>query len=66
MSLWGVEDQATRIWMEGLYKAHLIDGLRTAESVREASLSFIRERRAKGQSTHPFYWAGFVAAGDWR
>jgi CHAT domain-containing protein/tetratricopeptide (TPR) repeat protein len=66
MSLWGVEDQATRIWMEGLYRARLVDGLGTAESVREASMSFIRERRAKGQSTHPFYWAGFVAAGDWR
>ena len=66
MSLWGVEDQATRIWMEGLYRARLIDGLGTAESVREASLNFIRDRRAKGLSTHPFYWAGFVAAGDWR
>ena len=22
--------------------------------------------RAGGQSTHPFYWAAFVAAGDWR
>jgi len=22
--------------------------------------------RAKGLTTHPFYWAAFVAAGDWR
>ena len=21
---------------------------------------------ANGESTHPFYWASFVAAGDWR
>ena len=26
----------------------------------------LRDRRARQQSTHPFYWAGFVAAGDWR
>jgi CHAT domain-containing protein len=51
--------------MERLYKARLVDHLDTAESVREASLSFIRKRRAKDLSTHPFYWAGFVAAGDW-
>jgi CHAT domain-containing protein len=29
-------------------------------------LTVLRARRAKGQSTHPFYWAAFVAAGDWR
>jgi hypothetical protein len=27
---------------------------------------FLRHRRAVGASTHPIYWAGFVAAGDWR
>jgi len=26
----------------------------------------LRDRRAKGLSTAPFYWAAFVAAGDWR
>jgi CHAT domain-containing protein len=34
--------------------------------VREASLAVLHARRARGQSTHPFYWAAFVAAGDWR
>jgi CHAT domain-containing protein len=34
--------------------------------MREASLAVLRERRAKNQSTLPFYWAAFVAAGDWR
>jgi len=33
---------------------------------RAASLSFLQTRRARGQSTQPFYWAAFVAAGDWR
>jgi CHAT domain-containing protein len=66
MSLWSVEDRATRQWMEALYRARFGQHLDTADSVREASLNFIRERRARGASTHPFYWAGFVAAGDWR
>lgn len=66
MSLWSVDDRATRQWMEALYRARLGDHLDTADAVRQASLTLIRERRANGQSAHPFYWAGFVAAGDWR
>jgi CHAT domain-containing protein/tetratricopeptide (TPR) repeat protein len=66
MSLWSVEDRATQQWMEALYQARLGDHLDTADAMRQASLTLIRERRAKGQSTHPFYWAAFVAAGDWR
>ena len=31
-----------------------------------AMLSQLRERRAKGLSTHPFYWGSFIAVGDWR
>jgi CHAT domain-containing protein len=66
MSLWSVEDEATREWMTALYEARLERRLDTAEAVREASLSVLRRHREAGESTHPFYWAGFVAAGDWR
>lgn len=66
MSLWAVEDQATRQWMRALYEARLQQKLDTLESVHAASLSVLRDRRTKGLSTHPFYWAAFVAAGDWR
>jgi CHAT domain-containing protein len=52
--------------MRTLYEGRLVQGLDTADAVREASLSVLRSRRARQQSTHPFYWAGFVAAGDWR
>jgi CHAT domain-containing protein len=65
MSLWPVEDNATREWMTMLYRQRFTKGLSTADSVREASLKVLRERRARSQSTHPFYWAVFVAAGDW-
>jgi CHAT domain-containing protein len=65
MSLWPVDDDATRVWMRALYRNRLQKHLNTAEAMRAASLGVLRERRARGQSTHPFYWAGFVAAGDW-
>ena len=66
MSLWTVEDVSTRDWMSALYRHHLGDGLSTAESVRRASVEVLTQRKKAGLSTHPFYWAGFVAAGDWR
>ena len=66
MSLWSVDDEATRVWMRALYNGRLARRLDTADAVREASLNVLRQRRAAKQSTHPFYWAAFVAAGDWR
>jgi CHAT domain-containing protein/tetratricopeptide (TPR) repeat protein len=66
MSLWPVDDDAARLWMRALYQGRLQKHLNTAEAMHAASSSVLRDRRAHGQSTHPFYWAGFVAAGDWR
>lgn len=66
MSLWSVDDQATRAWMRTLYEGRFLRQLSTADAVHEASLSMLRERRSRGLSPHPFYWAAFVAAGDWR
>ena len=66
MSLWPVDDEATRKWMLALYEGRWLEGLDTSEAVHSASLRLIRERKDAGLSTHPFYWAAFVAAGDWR
>jgi len=66
MSLWSVDDQATRAWMRALYEGRFQKQLSTADAVYAASLAVLAARRAKHQSTYPFYWAGFVAAGDWR
>ena len=66
MSLLPVEDESARAWMRVLYEGRLRDGLTTAEAVRQASLAVLETRRTAGQSTHPFHWAAFVAAGDWR
>ncbi len=66
MSLWSVDDESARLWMRGLYERRFRDGSDVPTAVRDASLRLLRDRRAKGRSTHPFYWAGFIAAGDWR
>jgi CHAT domain-containing protein len=66
MSLWSVEDRSAMQWMRARYEGRLRRGLDTADAVRAASLAMLGERRARGLSTHPFFWAGFVAAGDWR
>ncbi len=50
MSLWPIEDETAGRW----------------EAVRTASLHILRQRRAKHQSTHPFYWGAFIAAGEWQ
>lgn len=66
MSLWSVDDEATRMWMRALYEGRFYKKVSTADAVHAANLTVLRARRAKGQSTQPFYWAAFVAVGDWR
>jgi CHAT domain-containing protein len=66
MSLWPVDDENTRRWMTGVYERRFVRGAGTMEAVRESSLEQLRRRRTAGLSTHPFYWAGFIAAGQWR
>ena len=66
MSLWRVEDDATARWMDALYQARLGRQASTVESLTAASRAVLASRRKAGKSTHPFYWAAFVAAWDWR
>ncbi|HET6373554.1 MAG TPA: CHAT domain-containing tetratricopeptide repeat protein [Candidatus Polarisedimenticolia bacterium] len=65
MSLWGVEDHAARDWIRRLYEARR-DGVTTPEAITKASLGILESRRRAGVVTHPFFWGGFVASGDWR
>ncbi|MBI3450322.1 MAG: CHAT domain-containing protein [Acidobacteria bacterium] len=65
MSLWPIDDEAARRWMEALYEARFVRRLDTVRSVRRASLETLRLYRKQNHTSHPFYWAAFVAAGDW-
>ena len=66
MSLWSVRDDDAQEWMEALYRARWLEDRDTACSVRSATLAVLDARRSQGRSLHPYYWAGFTAAGDWR
>jgi len=66
MSLWRVNDEDTGRWMASVYEQRFGRGAGTMEAVRQATLEQLRRRRRAGSSTHPFYWGGFIAAGDWR
>jgi CHAT domain-containing protein len=66
MSLWPVEDEDARRWMASVYERRFRGRADTMEAMRESSLQQLRRRRRAQLSTHPFYWAAFIAAGDWR
>jgi CHAT domain-containing protein len=61
MSLWKVDDEATRDLMIAAY-AHLAKGGGRAESLRQAQLALLKDKRY----AHPYYWASFVPIGDYR
>jgi CHAT domain-containing protein len=59
MSLWQVDDEATRDLMVGYY-AKLAAGHARSTALREEQL----ELRANAKYAHPYYWASFLPAGD--
>jgi CHAT domain-containing protein len=65
MSLWPVQDEAAREWMGALYRARFREHMGTAAAVRAAMLEVLHGRRARGLSANPFFWAAFLAAGEW-
>jgi CHAT domain-containing protein len=66
MSLWRVDDEATAEFMRALYRQRLLAQASTDEAMQAATEAVLKLRRATGQSALPYYWAGFVASGDWR
>lgn len=61
-SLWDVADEPTARLMERFYRELLGNGRPPAAALREAQ----RSLRADPRWAAPYYWAGFVLAGDWR
>lgn len=66
MTLWPVDDTVTRQFMSKLYEARFGEHATTADAAWSAARQMLLSRRAAHESTHPWYWAGFVAAGEWR
>ncbi len=62
-SLWAVDDEATRAWMDALYHARLDQGATTAEAVRAAQRAVLDRSRAQAGHAHPHAWGAFVSAG---
>ena len=60
MSLWQVDDRATRELMAGFYR-RLEQGEGRAEALRQVQLQMLRSPR----TSHPYYWASFVPTGSW-
>jgi len=63
VSLWPVDDETTRQWMDVVYRARFVEKTSTAYAIRTSTVKIIEARRARGQSTHPAHWGAFVAAG---
>ena len=59
MSLWEVDDAATRDLMVEYYQ-RMAAGEGRAEALRTAQLSLLNDKKHQ----HPFYWAAFLVAGD--
>ncbi|MCG8425241.1 MAG: CHAT domain-containing protein [Proteobacteria bacterium] len=60
MSLWQVDDQATRDLMTSYYR-RLVAGRGRTEALRLAQLRMLET----SEYGHPYYWAGFIPAGAW-
>ncbi len=60
VSLWQVDDDATKDLMVNFYK-RLAQGEGRAEALRKVKLEMTR-----GDRVHPYYWASFILSGDWR
>ncbi|WAS05963.1 tetratricopeptide repeat protein [Gloeomargaritales cyanobacterium VI4D9] len=61
MSLWRVDDNATKDLMVNYYQ-RLAKGEGRGEALRQAQLAMLRSQNY----AHPKYWSGIIPAGDWR
>ncbi len=61
-SLWPVRDRATAELMQRFYRAMFHDGLRPSAALRRAQIEMWSQRPWRD----PYYWAAFIAQGDWQ
>jgi CHAT domain-containing protein/Tfp pilus assembly protein PilF len=61
VTLWNVNDSSARVLMRDYYD-ELARGIGRAEALRSAKLHMLHQPRY----AHPYYWAAFIPAGNWR
>jgi CHAT domain-containing protein len=61
LSLWQVDDDTTKDLMENYYR-RLLKGEGRSEALRQTQLEMLSNLR----HPHPYYWAAFLPAGNWR
>lgn len=66
MSLWSVEDEQARSFVDHVYRLHLSRRVGAAEAVRAAQLAVVRSLRKRYGAAPPALWAPFASTGDWR
>ncbi|MFL6291424.1 MAG: CHAT domain-containing protein, partial [Thermoanaerobaculia bacterium] len=60
-SLWPIRDRASAELMQSFYRSMLRDGLRPTAALRAAQIEMLNQRTKRD----PYFWAAFVAQGDW-
>lgn len=64
VSLWSVQDEATRLLMGHFYEGILTQGLSMADALQRAK-RIVRDTEENGDHPyrHPYHWAGFILLG---
>ncbi|MDI3281691.1 CHAT domain-containing tetratricopeptide repeat protein [Polyangium sp. 15x6] len=61
MSLWQVDDEATRDLMTSYYQKLFREGKGRAEAMRESQIRLLQRPGYE----HPYFWASFIVSGAW-
>ena len=61
VSLWDVDDEATKLFMQRFYGAMFEDGLSPSAALAASQRWMYSQPRWRA----PSYWAGFILQGDW-
>ncbi len=67
ISLWRVDDTSTKELMVAYYQ-RLKRGEGRSEALRQTRLDILEgrmETMSEEKYQHPYYWAGFIASGNW-
>jgi CHAT domain-containing protein len=63
MSLWAIPDKETADLMVSFYRTWL-SGRPRQSALRESALAVLNSTRQRSGHSHPYFWAGFVLAGN--